>query len=397
MAQPTLDAKHHSPRRGGRIALGPLRGIKVIEFGGIGPGPFCGMVLADMGAEVVRLDRRVRFDPVPHPHNLLLRNRRSLILDLKKPAGREAALRLVQGADALLEGFRPGVMERLGLGPDECLAANPALVYGRMTGWGQEGPLARAAGHDINYIALTGLLSTMGRASDKPAIPLNLIGDFGGGGMLLAFGLVCGLLEARSSGQGQVVDAAMVDGASLLMTMYWAMKASGQWSDQREDNLLDGGAPFYDVYETADHGYVTVGPLEPQFYDELLRLTGLERDPELTGREHRANWPVAKQKLAQVFRSKTRAQWQEIMEGSDACFAPMLSMAEATQHPHNQARGTFIQVKGQTQPAPAPRFSRTPAAPPRPPADPGADSQAVLADWGFSQAEIKALRRAGVL
>jgi alpha-methylacyl-CoA racemase len=314
-------------------------------------------------------------------------------VDLKHPEGVELVLRLLERADALIEGFRPGVMERLGLGPDVCLGRNPRLVYGRMTGWGQEGPLAHAAGHDINYIGLAGALDPIGRAGGPPVPPLNLVGDFGGGGMLLAYGIACALVERQRSGKGQVVDAAMVDGAAALMTIFHGMRQAGYWSDERGTNLLDSGAPFYDVYETKDAKWVSIGSIEPQFYRELLRLTGLEGE-ELPRQGDRAGWDATKRRLAQVFRAKTRDEWCAIMEGSDVCFAPVLSMGEAPQHPHNRARGTFVEVAGVPQPGPAPRFGRTPPEIARPPAWPGEHTDEALADWGVSRGEVAKLREA---
>jgi len=376
--------------------MGPLKGIKVIEMAGLAPGPFAAMMLADMGAEVLCIERPApagQPGPVPAA-NLIHRNRRSLALDLKNAAAVDALHRLVAGADALIEGFRPGVMERLGLGPEPCLAANPKLVYGRMTGWGQEGPLAHAAGHDANYIALTGALHAIGSKDAPPAIPLNLVGDFGGGGMYLAFGIVCALLEARQSGRGQVVDAAMVDGAASLMTYMYALQAAGRWRADRGENILDGAAPWYHVYETADGKYVSVAAAEPQFYAELLRRLGLA-DADLPAQHDRAGWPVLQQRFAAVFRGRTRAQWCEQMEGSDACFAPVLSLAEAPAHPHIRARGTFVEVEGVVQPAPAPRFSRTPPETPRAWVPAGTDDTATLGGWGFEAAEVAALRKTG--
>ena len=340
---------------------GPLSGVRVIEIQGIGPGPFCGMMLSDMGAEVIRVDRAASVrggDPSTPPVDVLARGRRSIGVDLKHPDGVETVLALVETADVLFEGFRPGVAERLGIGPDECAARNPKLVYGRMTGWGQEGPLSHAAGHDINYIALAGALHGIGRAGERPVPPLNLVGDFGGGGMLLAFGIVSALVEAQRTGQGQVVDAAMVDGAATLMAMFFSMTAMGVWHDDRGVNLLDGGAHFYDTYECADGRYVAIGSIEPQFYAELLERTGLA-DADLPAQMDRSNWPGLKDRLTEVFGSKTRDEWVEIMEGSDVCFAPVLSLGEAPQHHHNVARETFVEVAGVTQPAPSPRFSRT--------------------------------------
>ena len=374
--------------------MGPLSGIRILEFAGIGPGPFCAMLLADLGAEVVRIDRAQNArggDPAKPPSDPLLRGRRNIAFDLKQPHAIEAVLRLVEKADAILEGFRPGVMERLGLGPDVCLARNPRLVYGRMTGWGQDGPMAQAAGHDINYIALAGALEPIGRAGQPPLPPLNLVGDFGGGGMLLAFGVLAGLLEAKGSGKGQVVDAAMVDGAALLMSMFWGMRHSGFWSDVRGTNLLDTGAHFYEVYACADGKYISLGSIEPQFYAELLKLSGLEGQT-LPPQMDRSQWPAMKQRLEALFKTRTRDEWCRIMEGSDVCFAPVLAMSEAAAHPHNAARKTFIEVAGMTQPAPAPRFSRTATAVERPPAHAGQHSEEVLAGWGFNSDEIRALR-----
>jgi alpha-methylacyl-CoA racemase len=374
--------------------MGPLQGIRIVELAGIGPGPFCAMMLSDMGAEVLRIDRAQNVTaerPKTPSLDLLNRGRRSVGVDLKQPDGVELVLRLVERADALIEGFRPGVMERLGLGPDVCLARSPRLVYGRMTGWGQEGPLAHAAGHDINYIGLAGALDPIGRAGGPPVPPLNLVGDFGGGGMLLAYGIVCALVERERSGRGQVVDAAMVDGAAALMTIFHGMRQAGYWSDERGTNLLDSGAPFYDVYETKDAKWVSIGSIEPQFYRELLRLTGLEGE-DLPRQGDRPGWQAAKRRFAEVFRTKTRDEWCAIMEGSDVCFAPVLSMGEAPKHPHNQARGTFVEVAGATQPGPAPRFSRTKPAIARPPAWPGEHTDEALADWGVSRAEITKLR-----
>ena len=379
--------------------MGPLAGITVIELAGIGPGPFCGMMLADLGADVIRVDRAQSVqggDPDRPPADLLARGRRSIGVDLKSPDGVEVVLSLVERADALFEGFRPGVTERLGLGPDECLARNPRLVYGRMTGWGQDGPYAATAGHDINYISLAGALDPIGRRGQAPVPPLNLVGDFGGGGLLLAFGIVAGLLEARTSGQGQVIDAAMVDGAAALMTMTHSLRAMGIWNDERGTNMLDTGAHFYDVYETADGGYISIGSIEPQFYSELLRLTGLE-DEALPGQYDRARWPALKERVAAVFRTKTRDEWCEIMEGTDVCFAPVLTIPEAVAHPHNVHRGTFVEVAGIPQPGPAPRFSRTEAAIARPPAHAGQHTEEILAEAGLDADRIAKLRETGVI
>ena len=370
---------------------GPLEGVRIVEIAGIGPGPFAAMMLSDMGAEVLRVDRAPAGAPGRGGGDPLLRGRRSVGVDLKQPEGVQTVLRLVERADGLIEGFRPGVTERLGIGPDDCLARNPKLVYGRMTGWGQDGPYAPTAGHDINYIALSGALHAIGRAGEPPVPPLNLVGDFGGGGMLLAFGMVCGILEASRSGQGQVVDAAMVDGSAALMAMMYGFKAMGFWQDERGVNLLDGAAHFYDTYECADGKHVAIGSIEPQFYAELRRLAGLD-GPQWDAQMDRSQWPARKRELAEVFRTKTRDEWAALMEGTDVCFAPVLSMDEAPKHPHNVARGTFVEVAGVTQPAPAPRFSRTAAAVDRPPAAPGEHTDEALADWGFSADELAKLR-----
>lgn len=378
--------------------MGPLNGIKVIEVAGIGPGPFCGMMLSDMGAEVVRVDRvtNVRPDRPDEPsRDVLARGRRNIAVDLRNPEGVAAVLRMVDQADVLFEGFRPGVMERLGLGPDVCLERNPRLVYGRMTGWGQEGPMSRAAGHDINYISLAGALAHIGRKGQPPTPPLNLVGDFGGGGMLLAFGIACALVERATSGKGQVVDAAMVDGAATLMAIFFGMNASGQLGP-RGTNLLDTGSHFYDVYETADGEYVSVGSIEPQFYAELVRLSGLDGE-SLPGQMDRAQWPAMKERIAAIFKSKTRDEWRDIMEGTDVCFAPVLSLGEAPTHPHNVARKTFIDVGGMTQQAPAPRFSRTAPGTPQPAAYAGEHTDDVLAGFGFRADEIAALRGSGAV
>jgi alpha-methylacyl-CoA racemase len=379
--------------------MGTLSGYKIVEFAGIGPAPMCAMLLADMGAEVLRIDRAedaalgISLDA---KYSLLSRGRKSVAIDLKRPEGVAAALKLIEKADALLEGFRPKVMERLGLGPDECLKRNPRLIYARMTGWGQEGPLAHAAGHDINYIALSGVLASIGRRGEAPVPPLNLVGDFGGGGLYLALGVVAGLLEAQKSGAGQVVDAAMVDGAASLLTAVYGMHASGMWSNNRGDNILDTGAHFYDVYETKDGEFISIGSIEAKFYAELLKLSGLEGQ-EMPRQMDRKAWPDLKEKFAALFKTKTRADWCKIMEGSDICFAPVLSMAEAPSHPHNKLRGTFIEVEGVVQPGPAPRFSRTPSKVQRPPAKPGEHTEEALSEWGFSPAELEKLRSAGAI
>lgn len=379
--------------------MGPLSGFKIIEIAGIGPGPYGAMLLADLGADIIRIDRAgnvVGGDPDNPPADVLARGRRSIGVDLKNPDGVSTVLDLVDSADALIEGFRPGVMERLGLGPDVCLERNPRLVYARMTGWGQSGPYASAAGHDINYIALAGALEPLGRAGEKPTPPINLVGDFGGGGMMLAFGVCAALLETSRSGEGQVIDAAMIDGAASLMTMTWSFKAMGIWRDERGTNMLDTGAHFYDTYETADGKYVSIGSIEPQFYAELLRLTGLEGE-ELPRQMDRSAWPELKDRLADVFRSKTRDEWCEIMEHTDVCFAPVLAMDEAPEHPHIAERGTFTEVAGITQPAPAPRFSRTPGSIDRPPPHPGQHTDEALAAWGFDPEKIEKLRASGAV
>ena len=380
--------------------MGPLTGYRIVEFAGLGPAPFAAMMLSDMGAEVVRIDRPTRPGPgfAQDPkHDLLVRGRRSVAIDLKKPNGIQAALKLIEDADALLEGFRPGVMERLGLGPDVCLARNAKLIYGRMTGWGQDGPLATTAGHDINYIALTGVLHAIGRKDGTPVPPLNLVGDFGGGGMFLAFGVVCALLEAAKSGKGQVVDAAMVDGASVLMTMIHGLLPQGRWRDERAANILDGASHFYDTYECADGKFVAIGSIEPKFYDLLLKALELDNDPAMAAQLEAANWPALKAKVAAAFRRRTRDEWCEILEGSDACFAPVLSLTEAYDHPHIKSRKTFISPGGVTQPAPAPRFSRTPAEVQGPPVPPGSNSIETLSDWGFSDDEVGRLLEDGAV
>jgi alpha-methylacyl-CoA racemase len=376
--------------------VGPLSGIKIIEFAGIGPGPFAAMMLSDMGADVLRLDRSpnvVGGDPDQPSLDLLSRGRRSVGLNLKSAEGVELALHLVEQSDALLEGFRPGVMERLGLGPDVCLERNPRIVYGRMTGWGQDGPMAQAAGHDINYISLAGVLDSIGRKGQAPVPPLNLVGDFGGGGMLLAYGIVCAIVERATSGKGQVVDAAMVDGSAALMTIFHGAAQSGWWKEERGTNMLDTGSHFYDVYECADGKFVSIGSIEPQFYAELLEKMGLAGE-DLPGQMDRSQWAGLKVRFEKIFKAKTRDEWCEIMEGSDVCFAPVLSMTEATQHPHNVARNTFVDVAGARQPAPAPRFSRSECAISRPPPHAGQHTDEALSDWGVSADEIRALRDA---
>ena len=374
--------------------MGPLSGFKIIEMAGIGPGPFCGMMLSDMGAEVVRVERIGAGNKAPK--DVLARNRRSIGVDLKRAEGVEAVLRLIDSADAVFEGFRPGVMERLGLGPEICLERNGKIVYGRMTGWGQSGPMAQAAGHDINYIALAGALHAIGRKGEKPVPPLNLVGDFGGGGMLLAFGMVCALLEAQKSGEGQVVDAAMVDGTASLMAMFYSMAAGGAFSENRGTNMLDGGAHFYDTYETKDEKYICIGSIEPQFYAELIEKAGLD-EAKYTPQMNQGSWLQLTEDLSEVFRSKTQAEWCDIMEGSDVCFAPVLSIFEAPTHPHNVARKSYLEVDGVMQQAPAPRFSRTEAAISGGARIPGEDTLAVLEDYGFDQTEIEGLRASGAV
>lgn len=363
------------------MANGPLAGLRVLEFAAIGPVPFCGMLLSDLGADVVRIDRKGDVKPAP-AHRITSRGRRSIGVDLKNPDDLETVLALVEQADGLIEGFRPGVMERLGLGPDVLLKRNPRLIYGRMTGWGQTGPLSKAAGHDLNYIAISGALHAMGDGDGRPRPPLNLVGDYGGGALYLAFGLLAGLLNVKNGGEGQVVDCAMTDGAASLMAMFYELRGAGLWTDDREANLLDGGAPFYDTYECADGKWVSIGAIEPQFYALLREKAGLD-DPEFDGQMNRSAWPDLKHKLAVVMRTKSRDEWCEIMEGTDICFAPVLSMAEAPEHAHNAARGTFTTIEGVVQPAPAPRFSGTPGEIQGRPAGAGEHGAEVLKDWGI--------------
>jgi alpha-methylacyl-CoA racemase len=375
------------------MAQGPLSGLKVVEFAGIGPGPFCGMLLSDLGADVVRIDRKgagrgSKFD-------VTARGRRSVALDLKTPQAVEACLKLMETADAAFEGFRPGVMERLGLGPEVALKRNPRLVYGRMTGWGQFGPYAQAAGHDMNYIAITGALHAIG-TEDKPVPPLNLVGDFGGGALYLAFGLMAGVICARQTGRGQVIDCAMSDGAASLMAMFYGMKASGAWREDRRANLLDGGAHFYDTYQCADGHWISIASIEPQFYALLLEKTRIT-DPQFKRQMSRDDWPGLKSKLAAVIRTKTREEWRQLMDGTDVCFAPVLTLDEAPGHPHNVARQTFVSVDGVAQPAPAPRFSATPGAIQSPPPAIGAHNESALEDWGFTAADIAELQAVGAL
>lgn len=380
--------------------MGPLAGLRVIEIAGQGPGPFAAMMFADMGAEVLRVDRADLAAPREEyewpPDYVLNRGRRSVAVDLKSPDGPEAVLRLVERADALIEGFRPGVAERLGIGPEVCLARNPRLVYGRVTGWGQDGPLAAAPGHDINYVALSGVLHAIGSRGGPPVPALNLLGDFGGGGMLLAFGVLCGLLEASRSGRGQVVDAAMLDGVALLGTMLFGMRQMGQWAEERGANLLDGGAPFFGVYETADGKWVSVGAMEPKFYSALLRALGLDEE-ELPPQMDSESWPSVRERIAAIFRTRTREEWRRALDDAGVCFAPVLSPDEAPEHEHVRARGTFAEAHGVRQPAPAPRFSRTPGALGAPPPAPGEHTDEALLDWGFEPAEVARLRESGAI
>jgi alpha-methylacyl-CoA racemase len=380
--------------------MGPLAGYRIIEMAGIGPAPFAAMLLADMGADVIRLDRREAADlglPGKEPRfEVLHRGRRSLSVDVKSDAGRAVVLRLAAKADALIEGFRPGVMERLSLGPAVLAGVNPKLVFGRMTGFGQDGPLAERAGHDINYIALAGVLHGIGRRGEAPVPPLNLVGDFGGGGMFLAFGVVCALLEAQKSGQGQVVDAAMVDGAASLMALIYGMYAQGAWHDERGVNVLDTGAPWYDAYETRDGKWLAVGAIEARFYAEFIERLGLSA-AHLPAQHDRSGWPQLRQRFAATIKQRTRADWERVFAGSDACVAPVLALSEVRDHPHNAARATFIEADGVVQPAPAPRLSRTAGEIGIPPRPRGADSEAILRDWGFAADEIDALRSGGVI
>lgn len=373
--------------------MGPLKGIKVIELAGIGPGPFCAMMLADMGADVLRIDRPG--STRTSPFDVLNRGRLTINLDLKSELGVKTVLRLAERADALMEGFRPGVMERLGLSPDVCFARNKRLVYGRMTGWGQTGPLSGAAGHDINYIALSGALHSIGRPGEVPVPPLNLVGDFGGGGMLLAFGIVCGILEARSSGKGQVVDAAMTEGSSLLMAIIYGLKARGEWKNEKGTNLLDGGAHFYDAYECADGKWISIGAIEPQFYSLLIEKTGVDLSQSREQMD-KGQWPALKDAFSTLFKSKTRQEWVELLEGTDVCFAPVLDMDEAPQHAHNVARKTFVEVDGVIQPAPAPKFSRTKPEIQTQDGEGRPKIDETLLEWGLSSSDIADLKVLGL-
>ena len=377
--------------------MGPLAGIRILEMKGIGPGPYAGMLLADMGAEVVVVERSSKQQGIAMPSSLdpNSRGKKSIALDLKHPGGLGTLLTLVESADVLFEGYRPGVAERLGFGPEVCLQRNPALVYGRMTGWGQTGPLAQAAGHDINYIALTGSLAAIG-GPDRPIVPLNLIGDYAGGSLFLVMGILAALIEVQKSGRGQVIDAAMTDGSASLMTMFHGLAHLGAWKNQRGANMLDGGAHYYDVYETSDGKFVSIGSIEPRFYALLIEKAGL--DPDVFKEQHNnKKWPELKRKLSDLFKTKTRDQWCQIMQGTDICFAPVLDYTEAAEHPHNRARGTFINIDGVTQPAPAPRFSRTECETPSTPHAEGSDTDAILGDWGFDPELIDSLRRSGAL
>ncbi len=378
--------------------MGPLHGCRVIEVAGLGPAPFCAMVLADLGADVIRIDRRSSVGPAPGSaaFDVLGRGRRSIAIDLKSARGAEVVLRLAAGADALIEGFRPGVAERLGIGPDECSRHNSSLVYGRMTGWGQDGPLRDAAGHDLTYAGVAGALAHIGREGQLPTPPLNLVADFGGGGMLLALGVVAAMLEAQRSGQGQTVDAAMVDGTALLMAPFFGARAMGFWSDERGTNLLDSGAPFYDVYRCRDHKEIAVAAIEPQFFAELLDVLELAPDT-VPDQQDRARWPELRATLTATLAQRTRDQWLRLAEGRDACLGPVLTMGEAAQHPHMAARQTIVEVDGVPQPAPAPRFSGTPAALGRRPAVAGEHTDEVLAEAGFADDEVAALHRAGTV
>ena len=373
--------------------MGPLKGIKIIEMAGIGPGPFCGMVLADLGAEVIRVDR-ASAKGTGSRQEASNRGKKSIAVDLKSKEGVEIVLKLVQEADAIFEGFRPGVMERLGLGPEECMELNESLVYGRMTGWGQDGPLANAAGHDINYISLSGALAAIGRPGSPPVPPLNLIGDFGGGGMLLALGLVSALLESKQSGKGQVVDAAMTDGSALLMTMIYTMQSSGFWKDSMGSNMLDGGAHFYDTYECSDGKFISLGSIEPQFYKLLCDLAGFDNNLS-SDQMSRDSWPEKKKAVKEIILTKTREEWCQIMEGTDVCFAPVLNMEEAPNHPHNKARQTFIELEGATQPAPAPRFSRTNPEVQSSPSLVGEHTDEILQSLNLGADEIEKLKTSG--
>ena len=371
--------------------MGPLKGIKVVEMAGIGPGPFCAMMLSDMGAEVIRVDR-LAHKGSGHKANVLNRGRRSIAIDLKNSQGVDTVKKLIDQADVVIEGFRPGVMERLGLGPEESLERNPRLVFGRMTGWGQHGPLAHAAGHDINYISIGGALGAMGHPDRPPSPPLNLVGDFGGGAMYLLAGVLAALVERASSNKGQVIDAAMTDGTASLLTPFYGMMAMGMWTTQRSDNRLDGGAHYYGSYTCSDGKHISIGSIEPQFYALLLELCGID-DPEFLKQNEKESWASLRQKLEELFATKTQAQWCELLEGTDVCFAPVLNLAEAPQHPHNEARASFVDFEGVTQPAPAPRFSRSQSGIQSAAAIAGEHSEEILKDWGFDDHTIAELAR----
>lgn len=379
--------------------MGPLEGVKIVEMAGIGPAPFCAMLLADMGAEVIRVDRLTASGigiAVPPEFDLLNRNKRSLGIDIKSEEGRETLLDLIAQSDVLIEGFRPGVMERLGLGPDDCLTVNPKLVYGRMTGWGQDGPLSQAAGHDINYIALTGALAAIGKQGEAPVIPLNLIGDFAGGSLYLAMGVLAAVLAVRNGGSGQVVDAAVIDGTANLLSLIYSYRQAGFWSLDRGVNVIDGGAPFYDVFETQDGKYISLGAVEGKFYREFLQRAGIA-DEDLPPQNNPKSWPQLKKRFADLFKTKTRDQWCELLEGTDACFAPVLDLEECISHPHNQHRGIYQSVGGVTHPAPAPRFSKTASEISSGASSIGSDSAAILKDWGLSDARIDRLVAEGIV
>lgn len=376
--------------------MGTLTGYKVVELAGIGPCPMAGMMLADMGADVIRIERSLQ-RAANQSKDPSARGKKSVVINMKEQAGKDLFFRLVESADAVIEGYRPGVVERLGIGPEECLARNPRLVYGRMTGWGQYGPLSQAAGHDINFIALTGALFSTGRAGQKPVPPLNLAADMGGGGMLVLVGVLAAMLEAKSSGKGQVVDASMAEGAAQLMWMFHGFQAGGYWNgDERGVNFLDGGSHFYDVYETADNKYVSVGAVEPQFYAAFIDAIGVDKE-EFAGQMESTRWPELTEKLEAVFKTKSQQEWCDLMEGIDACFTPVLSMTEAPSHPHNKARETYIEVDGFMQPGPAPRFSRTPSRVKFGSRDAGSDNEMVLANLGYKKDEIEELKQAGIL
>jgi alpha-methylacyl-CoA racemase len=379
--------------------MGPLQGIRIVEFAGIGPGPFCGMLLADLGAEVVLVDRKggsLPFNAQPK-YDLTRRGKRSIAIDLKQPRAAEVVLRLIEKSDGLIEGFRPGVMERLGLGPDVCLARNPRLAYGRLTGWGQTGPLARAAGHDINYVALSGILYHGGHAASAPAVPPTVVGDIGGGAMFMAVGILSGILRARVTGQGQVIDTAITDSCALMSTLVQGMRVQGLWADRRQANALDGAAHWYDCYECADGGWISVGALEPQFYQLLLAKCGLTGQGLEGAQFDLRRWPELKQRFAELFRTRTRDEWCALLEGTDVCFAPVLSFSEAQQHPHNLARGAYVEIDGITHPAPAPRFSSTPAQVGSPPVGVGTQTRELLEMAGYDAAEVETLRASGIV